>query len=146
MYNPGAEVLLYPSAFGTFSASHAVQAIGHWHRTLVGHAAANLVPIVVSNRIGMEVHGGHSTGDVEGDVEVRMTFHGSSFITSSTGEISRAQLGTRSREAVLLMELDLVAARELRRSFGIFRGDKCFDMREMYFLQNLFSVRMALIL
>ena len=126
---PGAEVLFYPSAFGTLAASQVVQAIGHWHRTLVGHAAANLVPVVVANRIGMEVHEGEGEGegasaDTAKEIEdaPRMTFHGSSFITNSMGEISRTHLATRSREAVLVMQLDLDEARELRRSFGCFQG------------------------
>ena len=128
----GAELLLYPSSFGISSASQslmvtsskdvevevtdiakAVAAISHWHRTITGHAAANLVPVVVSNRIGLEVRRQRDNREEEEGIvsmsgaasQPLLTFQGSSFITSCTGEIRRSHLATRSREAVLVAEV-----------------------------------------
>ncbi len=39
-----------------------VHSQGHWMRTMQGHAAANLVPLVASNRMGKEVIPGAPVG------------------------------------------------------------------------------------
>jgi N-carbamoylputrescine amidase len=73
-----------------------------------GHAAANLLPVAASNRIGREV---------QGDREV--TFYGSSFLCGPTGDIvARA---SRDTEEILVATFDLDAAKALRRSWGLFR-------------------------
>ncbi|CAN0481944.1 unnamed protein product, partial [Ectocarpus sp. 8 AP-2014] len=41
----------------------------HWRRVMQGHAGANLVPVVASNRVGREEYPGS-----------HITFYGSSFI------------------------------------------------------------------
>ena len=56
---------------------------------LQGHAAANLVPVVASNRIGTERKSDSSA----------ITFYGGSFVAGATGEIL-AQAGTDRIEAV----------------------------------------------
>lgn len=121
----GAELLLYPSSFGTSSATQnmavssskdaeevvsdtakTIAAIGHWHRTITGHAAANLVPVIVANLIGAEMKSSHEQGETrDKDFQPLLTFQGSSFITTCTGEIRRSHLATRSREAVLVAEV-----------------------------------------
>ena len=74
-----------------------------------GHAAANILPLVASNRIGRE-------GAPEGrDV----TFYGSSFIADQTGHVV-AKAG-RSEEAVVVHRFDLDAIAEMRCGWGIFR-------------------------
>ena len=61
----------------------------HWQRTQQGHAAANLMPVIVSNRIGTE----RALQDPEG---VYIRFYGSSFIADSTGaKIAEADEGAR---------------------------------------------------
>jgi N-carbamoylputrescine amidase len=73
-----------------------------------GHAAANIVPLAASNRIGREVQEGRE-----------VTFYGASFLADPTGEVvARA---ARDREEVLTATFDLDAARDLRRSWGLFR-------------------------
>jgi N-carbamoylputrescine amidase len=65
----GAEILLYPTGIG--SDCH-----DHWQTVMQGHAAANLTPLVASNRIGIERGEFGST-----------TFWGRSFIAGPTGQI-----------------------------------------------------------
>src|SRR5271157_5960875 len=71
----GAEILLYPTAIGSEPQDAQLDSSAHWQRTMQGHAAANVMPLVASNRIGTE-QGEHIT----------VTFYGSSFIASHTGE------------------------------------------------------------
>ena len=61
----GAEVLLYPTAIGSEPQDASIDSSGHWQRTMQGHAAANVMPVVASNRIGTregrEIHDDIST-------------------------------------------------------------------------------------
>jgi N-carbamoylputrescine amidase len=51
----GAEVLLYPTAIGSEPPpALPVNSRDHWQRTQQGHAAANVMPLVASNRYGVE--------------------------------------------------------------------------------------------
>ncbi len=51
----GAELLLYPTAIGSEPPpALPVHSRDHWQRTQQGHAAANLMPLVASNRWGLE--------------------------------------------------------------------------------------------
>ena len=51
----GAEILCFPTIIGSEPFSSAFDSSGHWQRTMQGHAAANMVPVVAANRIGREV-------------------------------------------------------------------------------------------
>ena len=104
----GAEVLLYPTAIGSEPQSPALDSSAHWQRTMQGHAAANIVPLVASNRIGTE----------RGE-KYTMTFYGSSFIASPTGE--KLAEADRETEAVLTATFDLDEIRRYRQAWGIFR-------------------------
>jgi N-carbamoylputrescine amidase len=105
----GAEVLFYPTAIGTEPPpAPPVDSRDHWRRVMQGHAGANYVPLVASNRIGTE----------KGQVG-EMTFYGSSFIAGPTGEIV-ADLG-RSEEGVTTASFDLDDIAKMRASWGLFR-------------------------
>jgi N-carbamoylputrescine amidase len=104
----GAEMLLYPTAIGSEPHDASIDSSGHWQRTMQGHAAANIMPLVASNRIGEE------TGD-----RYTMTFYGSSFIASPTGE--KVAEADRSSEAVITATFDLEQVRRHRQSWGVFR-------------------------
>ncbi len=104
----GADILLYPTAIGSEPQDPSVDSSGHWQRTMQGHAAANVMPLVASNRIGTE----------QGE-KYTMTFYGSSFIASHTGE-KVAEAG-RDGETVLTATFDLKAVRDYRRAWGVFR-------------------------
>lgn len=105
----GAEMLFYPTAIGTEPPpAPPVDSRDHWRRTMQGHAAANFMPLVASNRIGIE----------KGKAS-EMTFYGSSFIAGPTGEIMAD--GPRSGEAILTASFDLDEIRTMRTSWGLFR-------------------------
>jgi len=104
----GAEILLYPTAIGSEPQDPSLDTSAHWQRTMQGHAAANVMPLVASNRIGTE----------EGE-RFSMTFYGSSFIASHTGE--KVAEADRTSESVLLATFDLQAVHRYRRAWGVFR-------------------------
>jgi N-carbamoylputrescine amidase len=104
----GADLLLYPTAIGSEPHDASLDSQAHWQRTMQGHAAANVIPIVASNRIGSEA--GESCS---------ITFYGSSFIAGPAGEIVAA--ANRSEQAVLTAEFDLAAIRQQRAAWGVFR-------------------------
>jgi len=105
----GAEALLYPTAIGSEPPpAPPIDSRDHWRRVMQGHAAANCMPLVASNRIGIEKG---QTGE--------MTFYGSSFIADATGAVV-AELG-RGEEGISLTTFDLDEIAKLRASWGLFR-------------------------
>jgi N-carbamoylputrescine amidase len=104
----GAELLLYPTAIGEEPQDKSIDSQPHWQRTMQGHAAANIMPVVAANRVGTEV-----------GKQWTVAYYGSSFITDHTGGIL-AQ-ADRSSEAVLTSTFDLQAIREYRRAWGVYR-------------------------
>jgi N-carbamoylputrescine amidase len=104
----GAELLFYPTAIGSEPQDPALDSSGHWRRAMQGHAAANLVPVVASNRVGRE-----RAEDSE------IVFYGTSFIAGPTGELV-AELG-RAEEGVATARFDLDALQTQRASWGLFR-------------------------
>lgn len=109
----GAELLFYPTAIGSEPPpALPVNSRDHWQRTQQGHAAANLTPVIVSNRIGTE----HSLQDPQ---NLFIRFYGSSFITDATGA-KVAEAGEEG-EAVLTARIDLAANEELRNNWFVFR-------------------------
>jgi N-carbamoylputrescine amidase len=75
---------------------------------MCGHAAANIVPVISSNRIGKEVSG---INEIE--------FYGSSFICDHKGKIIKS--ADKTSESVLTHTFDLNEIRDYRRSWGVFR-------------------------
>lgn len=105
----GAEALLYPTAIGNEPPpAPPVESREHWTRVMQGHAGANYMPLVASNRIGTE----------RGEAG-ELTFYGSSFIADSTGAIV-ASLPT-DQEGIAVAEFDLDELATARASWGIFR-------------------------
>ena len=49
----GAEILLFPTAIGSEPVLP-IDSKDHWQRCMQGHAAANIMPVVASNRIGVK--------------------------------------------------------------------------------------------
>src|SRR5690606_19029476 len=50
----GAQMLFFPTAIGSEPQDPSIDSRDHWQRTMQGHAAANVMPVVASNRIGTE--------------------------------------------------------------------------------------------
>jgi N-carbamoylputrescine amidase len=104
----GAEVLLFPTAIGSEPGQPDFDSAGHWQRTMQGHAAANMVPVVASNRVGLEK-----------GPKLEMTFYGSSFIADHTG--AKLAEANRVDETYLTAKIDLDATRAYRQSWGTWR-------------------------
>jgi N-carbamoylputrescine amidase len=104
----GAEALLYPTAIGSEPQAPLLDSSDHWWRVMQGHAAANYMPLVASNRIGSEKG---QAGE--------LTFYGSSFIADATGAVA-AELG-RNEEGITVATFDLDEIAKLRASWGLFR-------------------------
>lgn len=105
----GAEVLFYPTAIGSEPPpAPPVDSRDQWRRVMQGHAAANYMPLVASNRIGLEKC---PTSE--------MTFYGSSFVAGPTGDIA-AELG-RTDEGFCSASFDLDAITVARASWGLYR-------------------------
>ncbi len=105
----GAEVLLYPTAIGSEPPNPAYDSSSHWQNVMRGHAAANIMPVLASNRVGKE-----TAPDGRSDV-----FYGRSFISDYQGEKVREM--NRIDEGFLVASFDLQRIGELRRSWGVFR-------------------------
>lgn len=104
----GAEILFYPTAIGSEPKNPQYDSKNHWQLTMQGHSAANLIPVLASNRIGRESF-----------EDSNITFYGSSFITNGFGEkIAEAD---RSTETILTAEFDLDELKNQRIAWGIFR-------------------------
>lgn len=104
----GAELLFYPTAIGSEPYNSAIDSSGHWQRTQQGHAAANVMPVIASNRIGKEEIDGTS-----------IDFYGSSFIADETGALVKAM--NKTDEGVLVHTFDLNALDAMRQEWGLFR-------------------------
>jgi N-carbamoylputrescine amidase len=72
-----------------------------------GHAAANMVGLAASNRIGTEIID-----------DITLTFYGHSFIADSTGGL---QAEISDRQGVATADFDFAAMRAERASWGLFR-------------------------
>ena len=103
----GAEVLFYPTAIGdeimsTYDSSEA------WQTVMQGHAAANIMPVVASNRIGSESVKGQVNG-----------FYGKSFICNRSGKIIAE--ASKDKEEIIVAEIDTEENHLFRRNWGLFR-------------------------
>ncbi|SOC46524.1 N-carbamoylputrescine amidase [Rhizobium subbaraonis] len=105
----GAEILLYPTAIGSEPHDPTIDSAGHWQRAMQGHAAANMIPVVASNRIGRE----------DGLNGTSITFYGSSFIADQTG--ARVAEAGRTGETVITATFDLDALERQRAAWGLYR-------------------------
>jgi N-carbamoylputrescine amidase len=109
----GAELLLFPTAIGSEPPpALPVNSREHWQRTQQGHAAANLMPLVASNRYGLE----RSLQDPQG---LYLQFYGSSFIADAVG--AKLAEAPEQGDAVLVQAFDLARLAELRDNWFVFR-------------------------
>jgi len=104
----GAQLLFYPTAIGSEPHDNTINSREHWQRVQQGHAGANLMPLIASNRIG-----------VEKQQDSEITFYGSSFIANQFGE-KVAELN-QTAEGILVQEFDLDELEKIRSAWGVFR-------------------------
>ncbi|WP_028217612.1 carbon-nitrogen hydrolase [Paraburkholderia oxyphila] len=127
----GAEMLLFPTAIGSSpfeesaEPSHAPGDLQntelrhrHWRNVQCGHAAANMMPLVASNRVGVERQG-----------DSRIEFFGQSFIANQRGEVVEEL--SADREAFVVHAFDLEALRLQRASWGLFRDRRPLEYGEL---------------
>jgi N-carbamoylputrescine amidase len=109
----GAELLLFPTAIGSEPPpALPVNSREHWQRTQQGHAAANLMPLIASNRYGLE----RSLQNPDG---LYIRFYGSSFIADPLG--AKVQEAPEEGDAVLTASFDLDEIEQLRHNWFVFR-------------------------
>ncbi len=109
----GAELLLFPTAIGSEPPpAPPVDSRRHWQRVQQGHAAANLMPLIAANRIGVE-------RPRRNPEQSHIRFYGSSFIADQTGALL-AEAGDAD-EAVLVARFDRQELRRRRDGWFLFR-------------------------
>lgn len=104
----GAEILFYPTAIGSEPHDPGITSRDHWQRVQQGHAGANLMPLVASNRIGKEE---------QDDFDI--TFYGSSFIADQFGK--KVEELNETEEGILVHSFDLTELEKVRTAWGTFR-------------------------
>jgi N-carbamoylputrescine amidase len=110
----GAEVLFYPTAIGSEPHDASLDTRAPWRRVMQGHAVANVIPVVASNRIGHEPGPNSSQGTSGGQ-----DFYGSSFIADHRGDLVAAL--DRGDEGVIAATFDLDFLQTHRAAWGFFR-------------------------
>jgi N-carbamoylputrescine amidase len=101
----GADVLFYPTAIGSEPHDASLDTRDPWRRAMQGHAVSNVIPVVASNRIGVEKSG--------------QRFYGSSFIADHRGDLVASF--DREEEGVLTHTFDLDFLDRHRAAWGFFR-------------------------
>ncbi len=109
----GAELLLYPTAIGSEPVLPK-DSKPHWQNVMKGHAAANMVPVLASNRVG-----------IEKAKNSEMKFFGSSFICDNHGEMVTEM--DREEEGYRVASFDLETLKKERRDWGVYR-DRRIDL------------------
>ena len=104
----GAELLFYPTAIGSEPHDPNINSRDHWQRVQQGHAGANLMPLIASNRVGTEQQD-----------DYQITFYGSSFIADAFGA-KVAELDEQE-EGLLVQAFDLDELEHVRSAWGVFR-------------------------
>lgn len=115
-----AQILLYPTAIGSEPVL-IKDSMPHWRNTMCGHAAANIIPVCASNRVGKEIAKDSS-----------MVFQGYSFISNQYGEVIESM--DRKEEGFRIAEFDLDEIDKERISWGVFRDRRpeCYSMIKKY--------------
>ncbi len=110
----GAQLLLYPSAIGwdrREAREEQARQRAAWITVQRGHAVANGLPVLVSNRTGHEADPAGAGPGID--------FWGSSFVAGSQGELlAEAPV---DEPAVLVAEIDLAAREAVRRAWPFLR-------------------------
>ena len=111
----GADIILYPTAIGSEPILGG-DSSGHWMRTMQGHSAANIIPVVAANRYGLEEV---EPTEENGGQKSSLNFYGTSFMTDETGDVLKK--AGRDTEEILITGYDFELLRSKRLEWGIFR-------------------------
>lgn len=110
----GAELLLYPTAIGwnpDDEAAEQQRQLEAWITIQRGHAIANGLPVIVSNRIGRESEPSHQSSGI--------VFWGNSFGAGPQGEFLCR--GSADEERILIIEVDRRRSEDIRRIWPFLR-------------------------
>ena len=118
----GADILFYPTAIGDEPRSQ-YDSSGAWQRVMQGHAAANVMPVVASNRIGFETVKGQTNG-----------FYGKSFICDRSGAILSE--ASKDKEEIITAEINIEEDHLFRRNWGLFRDRRVELYKELLTLDG----------
>lgn len=118
----GADILFYPTAIGDEPRSH-YDSSGAWQIVMQGHAAANVMPVVASNRIGFETVKGQTNG-----------FYGKSFICDRSGAILSE--ASKDKEEIITAEINIEEDHLFRRNWGLFRDRRVELYKELLTLDG----------
>lgn len=110
-----AELLFYPTAIGSEPIIQCDSML-HWRRCMQGHAAANIVPVIAANRIGIEAV---EPSEENAGQRSSLNFYGSSFLTDETGDVITS--AGRDQEEIIAAWYDLGDIAKKRTEWGIFR-------------------------
>ncbi len=104
----GAEAILYPTAIGTYGVAPELLKEEefnnvHWQNTMTGHAAANILPVMASNRIGTEYI-----------KDTAVTFYGSSFISDEFGNKVEVLSEDKQEFALHTFDMDEIAQERIQ--------------------------------
>ena len=119
----GAEILFYPTAIGDEPRMSQYDSSKAWQRVMQGHAAANIISVVASNRIGFESVQGQTNG-----------FYGKSFICDRSGAI--IQEASNNKEEIITAEIDIEKDHLFRRNWGLFRDRRVDLYKELLTLDG----------
>ncbi len=119
----GADMLFYPTAIGDEPRMSQYDSSQAWQRVMQGHAAANVISVVASNRIGFESVKGQTNG-----------FYGKSFICDRTGKILSE--ASRDKEEIITAEIDTEEDHLFRRNWGLFRDRRVDLYKELLTLDG----------
>lgn len=104
----GAEVLFYPTAIGSEPHDSSLNTALPWQRAMQGHAVSNVIPVIASNRIG-----------IENGLGAPQSFYGHSFIADHRGDL--VQSFGAAEEGGLVHSFDLDFLSKHRAAWGFFR-------------------------
>jgi N-carbamoylputrescine amidase len=110
----GADLLIYPTAIGWDPADTEAEQSRQrdaWITVQRGHAVANGVPLLATNRVGYEPSTQHP--------ETGIRFWGSSFAAGPQGEILAE--ASRDREEAVLVDIDVARSEQVRRIWPFLR-------------------------
>jgi len=104
----GAEILMYPTAIGSEPHDTSLDTAAPWQRVMLGHAVANVMPVIAANRIGTEKV-----------TQAGQTFYGHSFVANHRGDLV-SSLGA-TEEGIVAGTFDLDFLQTHRAAWGFFR-------------------------
>ena len=104
----GAEILFYPTAIGSEPQDPDLDSRKHWRNVMIGHAAANQIPIIASNRVG-----------IENEKDITIKFYGNSLIIDHVGDVVSQM--NEEEEGLRSHDFNIEEIRNYRQSWGNFR-------------------------